>query len=296
MISAGFVFFNFGGRCIARLLVALYTLRKFYSGRVVVFLAKGDPFCEAAEADIAEYADVVWFDLEKLATRNLKCVIKPALFEMSPFDHTIMLDGDLLFQANPWELMDPLVEKGFLVTKFSTWHTDGRKMAARMNKFDKNPLVTPEQIEVFRGVMPNPKVAAINIGVMGWSKRCPEVMARWKELTLSIAGVHMADEHAAQITYPFYPTALMGPEWNESCVFPSRPGFAHAKVLHYHGGKHSAPERASSRLWLQALQRLWEDSPSWVQDRLKTYISQDPCAPQNTAKIPGFYTGTTFVP
>jgi len=257
-MNYGIVFFNFGGACVARLLVALHSLRKHYEGPVTVFLAKGDRFNEACVDDIKQFAAITWFDMEAIAKKNMKCVIKPTLFEMSPYDTTLMMDGDMLFQASPSALIPPLEEKGFLLTKFSTWNTDGSKMSARIGKFkDSFP---PEVWKIICSEDPTAgKQAAVNIGVMGFSKRHPsyaETLRRWKELTLQVAGHHMADEHAAQVLYPLVPCALVGPEWNQSCVYPSDKDYSKAKVIHFHGCKESEPTRASSRLWLLAFEDL----------------------------------------
>lgn len=257
-MTRGITFFNFGGSCVARLLVALHSLRKHYSGHVTVFLAQNDRFNIRAQADIAWFADIKWFDLESLAQRNMKCVIKPALFEMSPYDTTLMMDGDMLFQANPAELFEPLEANGFLLTKFSTWNTDGSKMSARIEKF--RDTFSPAEWGIISSRDPSRgKMPAVNIGVMGFSRNhpsCAGTLARWKELTLQVAGQHMADEHAAQVLYPMVPHVLVGAEWNQSCVYPSDKDYSKAKVIHFHGHKESEPTRGSSRRWLTAFEDL----------------------------------------
>lgn len=282
----GVTFFNFGGSCVVRLLVALHTLRKHYNGPVTIFLAKDDRFNEASAVDIGKFGNIQWFDLGSLAKRNLKCVLKPSLFEMSPYEHTIMCDGDMLFQGSPSHLFASLVEKGFLVTKFSTWNTDGKKMRARIEKF--RGLMSPEDFATAGSQDPKRgKFPAINIGVMGWSKGCPEVLKTWKDRTMAVAGHHMADEHAAQVTFPFFPTAVMGTEWNESCVFPVDPKYSSSKVLHYHGNKHSDPKRLSSRLWLAALQDLMRSRKC---PGLAEYLFWgDDAVLSNLSKLPEFF-------
>lgn len=257
-MSQGITFFNFGGSCVARLLVALHSLRKHYSGPIVVFLALGDRFNEACAEDIRQFADIRWFDLEAIAKKNMKCVIKPTLFEMSPYDTTLMMDGDMLFQGDPSVLFGITEQQGFLLTKFSTWNTDGAKMAARIEKF-KGHFNAEDWLKISSGDPLVGKVPAVNIGVMGFSKGHPSyagTLARWKELTLAVAGQHMADEHAAQVLVPLVPCSVVGAEWNQSCVYPSDKDYSKAKVIHYHGCKESEPKRASSRLWLQAFEDL----------------------------------------
>ena len=291
-MTTGITFFNFGGSCVVRLFVALHSLRKFYRGPVTVFLAKGDRFNERVVPDLLNLeVDYRWFDMEAIAKRNMKCVLKPKLFQMSPYVHTLMMDGDMLFQADPSVLFMALVEKGFLVTKFSTWNTDGNKMLARIQKF-KEHLTPWEWAHLTDGKV---KVPAVNIGVMGWTKGADAAMQRWESLTMAVAGLHMADEHAAQVTYPFMPSAVVGPEWNESCVFPSNKDLSKAKVLHYHGGKHSDPKRASSRRWLKALQELIR---SHRIPGLAEYMHWgDDAVLSNLARIPDFFDpAVTFEP
>lgn len=283
-MTNGITFFNFGGSCVVRLFVALHSLRKYYRGPVTVFLARGDRFNERILPDLTRLdVDYQWFDMEAIAKKNMKCVLKPQLFQMSPYENTLMMDGDMLFQGDPTVLFMALVEKGFLVTKFSTWNTDGPKMLARIEKF--RGYLSPE--EWARLTDGKEKIPAVNIGVMGWSKQAYPVMARWETLTLAVAGQHMADEHAAQVTFPFYQSVVVGPEWNESCVFPSNKDLSQAKVLHFHGGKHSDPKRPSSRRWLQAFQEL---TRSRVVTGLAEYMHWgDESTLSNLAKIPDFF-------
>jgi hypothetical protein len=293
-VRRGITFFNFGGSCMARLLVALHSLRKHYQGEIVVFLASNDRFNERASYDIGTFAKIQWFDLEALAKRNMKCVIKPALFAMSPFDTTLMMDGDLVFQGDPSELFEPTEKEGFLLTKFSTWNTDGRKMSARIAKF-KDTFSEADWLKISSGDPTVGKIAAVNIGVMGFSKQHPSyegTLKRWKDLTMQVAGQHMADEHAAQVLYPLVPCALVGPEWNQSCVYPSDKDYTKAKVVHYHGCKESEPTRASSRIWLKAFEDLamsrqvsglmeyvcWQGD-SLLSNLMRSEVLRDPAAP-----------------
>jgi hypothetical protein len=168
------------------------------------------------------------------------------LFRASPYDHTLMFDGDLLFQSPIDELFAQTRDKGFLVTQFSTWATNGRKMHARIMKFQ--PHLTPERWAEVQAV------PAVNIGVMGWSRGNP-VIDEWERLTMAVAGVHMADEHACQVSFMTGSHVVMPAKWNESCVYATVP-LPEAKILHYHGNKHTSPKRNSSRLWLNALREM----------------------------------------
>lgn len=246
-MSSGAMFFNFGGKCMVRLLVSLRSLRQHYQGPCVTMLAKGDPYNETAAPDIAQYSEIQWFDMERLARRNLKCVLKPQLFRQSPFRNTLMLDGDLLFRSDITPLFQEVEAGGFLLTKFSTWNADGSKMSRRVSQ--AREFLTDEQWELASG-----KTPAVNIGVMGWNRDCP-TMDPWEEMTQKLAGKHIADEIAAQVVYPWNPHVLVGQEWNYSCVYGVGE-LETAKVLHYHGDKHTEIKRKTSRQWIKAFREM----------------------------------------
>lgn len=256
-MSAGLVFFNFGGACAARLFVALHSLRQYYDGPVTVFLAQQDAYCRIVEADVRHFADVCWFDIHTPARRHIKCVLKPTLFELSPYEHTLMVDADVLFQASPEPLFSDVEKYGLVVTKFSTWHTDGHRMRHRIQRF--KPHLTDDEWRIAASEDPKRgKIPAINIGVVGMSKSHASFAStrqRWEQLTMAAANTHMADEHALQVLFPLVSSVAVESMWNESCVFPAR-DFDDAKIIHYHGHKESEPTRPSSRRWLRAFERM----------------------------------------
>jgi len=287
MASTGCTFFNFGGGCMVRLLVALDSLRQFYAGPVTVFLAK-DEWCAKARKDIEKYASVYEFDFHEtveahiqakadhVVKRNLKSVIKPQLFRLSPYDHTLMFDGDLLFQASPEPLLAHLVDgKGFLVTQFSSWHTDGSKMSKRVQR--AWPHLTKADKRVLQGKLP-----AVNIGVMGWSKGYEQTIDDWENMTIKLAGQHIADEIACQVTYHRHKHIVVGPEWNDSCFYTASKLDA-TKILHFHGGKHCG-YRPSSWRWLQHLAKMLREGRSsgirdfltWSDKSLLAFIKDNP--------------------
>jgi len=248
-MTQGITFFNFGGGCMVRLLVSLHSLRDHYKGPITLQLAKDDQFNIKALPDLEPLADIQWFDLERLARRNLKSVIKPMLFKLSPYDSTLMLDGDLLVQRNPQPLLDGIDQKGFLVTRFSTWNCDGGRMRGRVIRCQE--FLDKDYVEncLFSKLR---KVAAINIGVMGWKKGHDKVLADWEKMTMNLAGQHIADEVACQVVYPRHQYFLADETWNSSCIYGAQPA-PQAAILHFHGNKHTRLDRPSSRRWLKYL-------------------------------------------
>ena len=252
-MTKGITFFNFGGGCAVRLLVAAYSLRDHYTGPLTFQLAKRDEFNDRLAPDLERIGGVQWFDLERLTKRNLKSAIKPSLFKISPYESTLMLDGDLLIQGDPTPLLDLIDKHEFLVTQFSTWNCDGGRMRKRVQRCAE--FITRDYMNTL--LSRKKKVPAVNIGVMGWKKSAPAVLEDWEKMTMNLAGQHIADEVACQVIYTRNRHYVADETWNSSCLYGVQEP-AEAKILHYHGNKHTRIDRQSSMLWLQYLARLVE--------------------------------------
>lgn len=135
------------------------------------------------------------------------------------------------------------------MTQFSTWKTDGSRMRKRVQR--AKDFLTPADMKVLNGKHP-----AINIGVMGWSKPHIDVITDWENMTVNLAGQHIADEVACQVIYHRHPHVVVGPEWNESCNYNAGK-VETAKILHFHGNKHCG-YRISSFRWLKHFAQMLE--------------------------------------
>jgi len=276
-MTHGCLFFNFGDKCVLRLLTALYTLRKVYSGPVTVMLAKNDTWNELVKDDIKRLGcDYEFFDMEKLCRRNLKSVLKPGLFKNSCFDTTLMFDGDLVFRSSPEDLFNLTKASGFLVTHFSHWYADGRTIKKRVNTL--KDLLTAEELK--KSLEHHP---AINIGVMGYNKGNGDACRdEWEKLTLAGAGRFIIDEIAAQCVYHKYPHHVADCSWNTSCRNAAE--LLTADIVHYHGNKHTSPNRLASRFWWACVKELSEAKsvldPSQLAVSVKFWLKHDEDAQQ----------------
>lgn len=278
-MSSGILFFNFGQSCVLRLIVAVRSLRDHYKGPCTVLLANDDPGSDVASQELSDLVDVRYFDLQRLSKRNLKCVIKPSLFKQSPYDRSLMFDGDMLFQADPTKVLQALdaPDAGLLLSRFSTWNTDGRKMQKRVSQFYE--WLPPATERRLRG-----KTPAINLGLVGWDSSYSDVLEEWEWLTMKRAGKHLADEVAANCMLAHSSDVqTVGPEWNESCIFGTMEEAADAKILHFHGNKHCG-YRPSSFRWLTYLARAvdsglirnFELIKDWPDKSFKAFLSDNP--------------------
>jgi hypothetical protein len=238
----GVVFFNFGNKCIARLLAALYTLRKVYNGPITLALARNDKSNEELIKDVTGFnVDIMWFDMESKVKRNVKSILKPNLFLNSPYETTLMFDGDLIFMKPFDELWEKIEEHGFLVTHFSNWYSHGRTMSKRIGIL--KDVFNEKQMKAALDNHP-----AVNIGVLGYAKgKGDKLLRKWTQITEQVAGKFIADEIAMQGVYFWYDHYIAEGKYNYSCHFGKN--FKEAVIIHHHGGKSYSLKRFSSRLW-----------------------------------------------
>lgn len=274
--TRGVMFFNFGDKCVARLLTAIYTLQKVYSGPITVALAKKDNTNVLLERIFNNInVDVLWFDFDQSVKRNIKSSLKPYLFSISPYDTTLMFDGDLIFTKPINELWEKIEEKGFLVTHFSNWYSHGNSMKKRVLKLSK--VLNQEQINAALNKHP-----AVNIGVLGYNKKNGgKLLRKWANVTKQVAGMFIADEIAMQGVYFWYDHFLADGKYNYSCHFGR--DFDKAHIIHYHGNKHTNIKRYSSRLWWGAVKTAIEELPIL---QLETWLLSDPQAKEVLSNTP----------
>lgn len=248
----GVVFFNFGNKCVARLITAIFTLRKVYTGPITLALAKNDKSNEELIKDVKDFnVDILWFDFESKVKRNIKSILKPYLFTLSPYDTTLMFDGDLIFTKPIDFLFEKTEEKGFLVTHFSDWFSNGSSMSKRIKRLSKS--FNEKQIKAALNHHP-----AVNIGVLGYNKaKGGKLLRKWTQVTQDVAGIFIADEIAMQGVYFWYDHYLADGFYNYSCHFGK--DFDKAVIIHFHGNKHTNVNRYSSRLWWGAVSYVREN-------------------------------------
>lgn len=268
-------FFNFGNKCVLELLVATYTLRKHYAGKIVWCLAKEDKWNELLAKQVSNLnVDIIWSDFAKMK-RNTKSAVKPSLFKQlfdAGYDSVIMCDGDLVFLQPIDELWKPLEDAGCMLTNFCGWKTDGKIMRGRIENL--RGILSDEQVEKMCDGYPS-----VNIGVMGFTKdKGGKALRKWTSVTEKLAGKHIADEIAAHVIKPWYDCHIASSEFNASAKIGDLSKIEFNKVVHYHGGSQGGGEaearyedrRRSSRLWMATLfdfykSKVVPDAKSWEQ-------------------------------
>jgi hypothetical protein len=248
-MTRGVLYYNHGTRCLPRLLVSLLTLRRHYSGDVAV-AAEGEPPAPYRQM----LADLGARLVPAPVSHEYGLVKKSRVWRVSPFDVTVFLDADTVVQHPLDELFEQTEKHGLLVTKFHDWRTNGRKMRAR--------------IEGWRSKFPTYVDAAmkygwaINTGIQGWRKDNSGPLAAYEATTAAGLDLKVSkktlDEIAMQLVVTAYKHFLAGSEWNVGPIHGSVEG---AKILHYHGHKHTRAGSPACDLWKREFWSLCERFP-----------------------------------
>lgn len=254
-MTRGVFYYNHGERCLVRLAVSLFSLRKHYSGPVTI-AAEGTPpdwFTEIAKELKADF-------IPAPQSGEYGLLKKSRLWRIMPYDVTLFLDADTLVRAPVDELLDHTEKHGIVVTRFHDWRTNGRRMKGRIRQWEK---IEPKAVHAAL----NKYEWAINTGVMGWTRGNPllpeyEAMTA-KGLTDRSIGKKTLDEIAMQLVVPFHKHYLAGSEWN---VGPIHGKIEGAKIFHYHGHKHCRPNVPACDLWKEEFLALAEAFPKYADE------------------------------
>lgn len=236
-MSRGVLYFNHGTRCLLRLAVSLFSLRKHYSGDVAI----------ACEGDLPELYRSIF---QKLNARIIAAPVsnefglikKSRLWRIMPFDVTLFLDADTLIRAPVDYLIEKTAEHGLVVTRFHDWQTRGRRMRGRLEQWR---AIDSKAVDA---ALDYPW--ATNTGIQGWRRGHP-ALPQYEAMTargIGVRGVHKKtlDEIAMQLLLPSVPHFMATSEWNVGPIHGSIEG---AKILHYHGHKHTRAGVPACDLW-----------------------------------------------
>ena len=228
-MTQGILYFNQGSKCMIRLLVSLYSLRRHYKGAVTLVQSGKAPdwFLDAARHMGAKISLVNTKGLPPL-------VYKARMQDITPYDVTMFIDADTLVNAPVDEYFEKIKEHTFCTGAFASWKTTGGTISRRIKKFKSIAA------ELVPGALQYG--AAVNTGVFGFTKDAA-ILPKWKKLTED-AWRHQCsripDEVACQMLLPEFEHWLAPVEWGVSVKYGTT-SLEDAKIIHYHGRKHVHP-------------------------------------------------------
>jgi len=230
-MKRGILYYNTNTKCLVRLLVSIYSLRKV-SNEPVVILSEGEESHEYVHkiAKCFDGVEVIETDYGVENGKNKAYIEACLCHNYTPFDTTVWVDADTIV-LKPF--MDDLCEVAeaheFAVAKFSDWKSHGGQIAKRIKAWEP---YYPELMEGALAFGP-----AINCGVFAFSQGS-EIMENWFELAdVGRKTAFVADESCLQVWLHKFPHKIMGQEFNRSCKYDD-PYKEDTRIVHFHGSKH----------------------------------------------------------
>jgi hypothetical protein len=242
----------------ARLVVSIYSLRKWYDGPVTVFTTRPESHAigELLVADRRlrvqqRKAQEISDKLSRVATY----LTKPFVVAQSPYKATIFLDADTLIVGPLTELVESARTAPVTATTFCNWRTDdpqtNRCLRAWRSLADQ-PECDAEVRTRVNFALSHP-MPAINVGVLAIQRGNP-LMADWQRLTMIGRTMPTPEEAALQLLLPSYPHELLGCHFN--CFPMVASGTPDVRIWHFVIASHLR-DQASRELWLPAYEECY---------------------------------------
>jgi hypothetical protein len=260
-MSRGYIFYNLGRAYIARMIVAIHSLRKFYNGPITIFNS-GDEGVELLSplSEVDKNIDVKAIKFGTPKGASTPFLEKANLHEYTPYYTSIFYDSDVLFIQSVNDLFDAADKHGFVMT--SIVPLDGepawRKLAAPRlwERLYKNWVgIFPEDI-VKRALEEVPWSSS---GVVAFKKESGLAM-RWYEKSLQGRNNKYCEQVCMNIMAVAEAHAVMDTSYNWVCKHPLHKD---VKVIHYFKSKHCVPNgkggwHLNGDLWVKEFKEIME--------------------------------------
>jgi len=261
-MTRGVIFLITGNSYCVRLMVALCSLRRVYSGPATVLYSDTvDPeFIEK----LLEYEVC---DVEKVESGGGKGgtqLSKSRVNEMTPYDVTVFLDADVLilrpFVEEMWAHAEE--HRGFACTQMHTWSVNEGPPAKRLKAWLASGVGFDHLVKQAQAT----DLPSVNTGVFAFTKDAA-IFGDW--YAVSKAGFDkknfISEETAANLLIA--KDQVMPADYNAACKFHEDREFKTARVIHFMGLKHVRinASRGSSHFWCAFFESMRKHDPRFVE-------------------------------
>lgn len=274
----GVVYLLCGTAHAVRMLTSIWSLRKHYSGPIIVYTIGDDSHKIGKNLASEPRLDVEHRQFPRVMRRkNAAFLNKLAILQDPPFDMTVYLDADTLVTGSIQELFELPEGCDMVATQFSNWTTQRKTIRKRINSWKEISLEgkTKRRIDrlVRKGLQTRP---AINGGVFGL-RRNAEITPKWYDLALIGRKTFICDEIALQLLLHYHPHKLLDCRWNCSPIYAGKT--KDVRIWHMHGSKHLRSQAIN--LWWPAYQEILGENLGQICDwtpagdgRLEQYLAE----------------------
>lgn len=232
-MNNGIIYYNVNTSYAVRLLVSLYSLRKYYKGKVSILSWGSESHNICAPIAAATNADLIRINPVIAASKTPQFLVKTKLPQYSPYINTLYLDADTLVVNKIDELFDLINRWQFVVTSIDGWSTTDKRIIKRLDEWSNTFPILVKQAYLYKNV--------INCGVFGFNKSSP-ILNEWYNTAVRGKDFFVPDEVACQLLITKYKHKLLNNQYN--CMFKYCNN-KNPKIIHYHARKH-----VEDRRWL----------------------------------------------
>lgn len=254
-MNKGILYYNTNTKCLPRLLVSIYSLRKV-SNEPVVILSEGDishSYCYKIAQSFSG-VEVIETDYGVSHGKN-KAYIEACLCHLyTPFETTVWVDADTIVLKPFLDDLGKIAEEyEFAACQFADWTSYGSQIKKRIQAWEP---YYPELIEDAINFGP-----AINCGVFAFTQGS-EIMENWFDLAeVGRDTCFIADESCLQVWLHKFPHKIVGPEFNRSCKYDD-PYKEDTRIIHFHGSKHCRKNddgtyKYNGEIWVKFWNEVW---------------------------------------
>ena len=245
-MSNGVVYLNAGTKCLPRLLVSVYSLRKNYSGEISI-VSIGEESHEICK----KICDMFVCQLiEVKQEHNFKHYYwyeKARINSYSKYDNTIFIDSDTLILKPFDELFTEIEKNDFIVPQFSDWSVKKGIIQKRLSAWKQ------VDEDLFNKTITS-GMSSVNVGVFGFNKKS-DLMNNWFNFTIKKKDAVLPEESTCHLLLNRYKGKIIDSKYNYSCKHEKKP-VGDSVIIHYHGRKHCRVDENkipifNSDLWIE---------------------------------------------
>ncbi len=249
------VFLMSGTPHLPYLVCSLYTLRRWYSGRVVIYAwPESYDFVAEIAKDHRLAVDEVYRRKPTYRKKNAQFIDKILLMQSLPGEVNLYLDADTTIEGSLTPIFDAAIDHGFAATQFCEWVSSGNIARHRIQRLRKFEGIDQSLVE--RTIDEN--WPSVNGGIFACRPDSP-VLPLWYKWTMEAKGIFIADETVLHILQPKFAiprdmiTLRGGGRFNCSPKYkPKRLKPEDVVVWHFHGDSNVRPDNKSQlghNLW-----------------------------------------------
>jgi hypothetical protein len=282
-MNTGVIYFNSGTKCLIRLLVSIWSLRKHYSGPITIITTgeESNKFCEKFKNNKfnINIKNAIFPNVKD--GKNSVFLQKASVNDHTPYDISIFLDSDTIVKGDITELFELANTYEFVVPQFSNWTTQTRAIIKRTEAWREfYPELVTEALKL---------APAVNCGVFAFIKNS-KFMINWCRNVTPGRNNFIPDETGMQVVLHKYKHVVADQIYNCSCKY-SDPASPKTKIIHFHGRKHCRTDKNGKiiyggDIWMKEYEEAMDSNFMDIKEiaphedrQLRSYMKQTPATP-----------------